>query len=204
MLEQGRPHRLVGAEDQRLRRPAHRGPAAGPGPGRARGGVHRPPEPPEQPLCPVRRGPGRPHPVRPRPRGPHPPAGDRRAHRPSGSCGRPTPPDCTIWTTARWWSPGGWGTSSPVSGCSTGRMCPGGAGVGPVRTLWVGRSEAALGAQRPGGPRPGGGPHFSRRNGERGPGGKPPGPQLYSPLAAARSFWESLSLIRQRAIPPIS
>ena len=75
----------------------------------------------------------------------------------------------------------------------------GGAGVGPIRTLWVGRSEAALGAQRPGGPAcPAGVPISPEKWGERGPGASPLDPQLYSPLAAARSFWGSLSLIRQR------
>ena len=75
----------------------------------------------------------------------------------------------------------------------------GGVGVGPVRTLWVGRSEAALGAQRPGGPAcPAGVPISPEKWGERGPGASPLDPQLYSPLAAARSFWGSLSVIRQR------
>ena len=47
----------------------------------------------------------------------------------------------------------------------------GGAGVGPVRTLWVGRSAAALGAQRPGGPAcPAGVPISPEKWGERGPG----------------------------------
>ncbi len=43
---------------------------------------------------------------------------------------------------------------------------------------------------RPRGPLPGGGPHFSREMGERGPGALPPGPPwFYGPLAAARLFW---------------
>ena len=122
----GRPHRPAGGGGrQRLRRPAHGGRPGPGGPGPGGGSVHHPPEPPEQPLRAVRRGGDRPHPGRPRPRGPHPPAGaPTGSSAPSGNCGRPTPPACTIWTTARWWSPGGWGTSSPVSGCSTGRMCP--------------------------------------------------------------------------------
>ena len=45
---------------------------------------------------------------------------------------------------------------------------------------------------------PGGGPHFSREMGRKRAGAPPLDPQLYSPLAAARSFWGSLSLIRQR------
>ena len=56
-----------------------------------------------------------------------------------------------------------------------------------------------LGAQRPGGPAcPAGVPISPEKWGERGPGASPLDPQLYSPLAAARSFWELLSLIRQR------
>ena len=45
---------------------------------------------------------------------------------------------------------------------------------------------------------PGGGPHFSREMGRKRAGGKPPGPRVYGPLAVARSFWGSFSLIRSR------
>ncbi len=69
-------------------------------------------------------------------------------------------------------------------------------GYGPFGWLGLLRS---LGALRPGGPcLPGGGPHFSREMGERGPRGKPLDPEFYGPLAAARSFLGSLSLIRRR------
>ena len=51
----------------------------------------------------------------------------------------------------------------------------------------------------PRGPRlPGGGPHFSREMGRKRAGALPLDPGFYSPLAVARSFWGSLSLIRSR------
>ncbi len=51
----------------------------------------------------------------------------------------------------------------------------------------------------PRGPRlPGGGPHFSREMGRKRAGASPLDPGFYSPLAVARSFWGSLSLIRSR------
>ncbi len=54
-----------------------------------------------------------------------------------------------------------------------------------VRTLWVGSSEAVLGAQRPGGAADsGGGAPFLPRNGGKRAGGKPPGPPVFM---AARS-----------------
>ena len=79
---------------------------------------------------------------------------------------------------------------------------PGGAG-GPnlrlyVPCRWSGLLRC-LGAQRPGGPAcPAGVPISPEKWGERGPGASPLDPHFYSPLAAARSFWGSLSLIRQR------
>ena len=42
---------------------------------------------------------------------------------------------------------------------------------------------------------PGGGPHFSREMGRKRAGGKPPGPRVYGPLAAARSFWRSCRIV---------
>ena len=51
----------------------------------------------------------------------------------------------------------------------------------------------------PRGPRlPGGGPHFSREMGRKRAGASPLDPGFYSPLAVARSFWGSVSLIRSR------
>ena len=51
----------------------------------------------------------------------------------------------------------------------------------------------------PRGPRlPGGGPHFSREMGRKRAGASPLDPGFYSPLAVARSFWGSFSLIRSR------
>ena len=72
-------------------------------------------------------------------------------------------------------------------------------GIPLLRTLRVGGSEAALGAQRPGGPAcPAGVPISPEKWGERGPGASPLDPQFYGPLAVARSFWGSFSLIRSR------
>ena len=73
---------------------------------------------------------------------------------------------------------------------------------------WATRSCVPLGwaapkhpwGAAPRGPRlPGGGPHFSREMGRKRAGGKPPGPRVYGPLATARSFSGSLSLIRRRS-----
>ena len=68
-----------------------------------------------------------------------------------------------------------------------------------LRTLWVGSSEAALGAQRPvSRPAPGGGPaFFGRKPGERTPGLRP-GPGFLWPLVPTRWVWGSLSLKRSR------
>ena len=68
-----------------------------------------------------------------------------------------------------------------------------------LRTLWVGSSEAALGAQRPvARPAPGGGPaFFGRKPGERTPGLRP-GPGFLWPLVPTRWVWGSLSLKRSR------
>ena len=67
----------------------------------------------------------------------------------------------------------------------------GGAGVGPVRTLWVGRSEAALGAQRPGGPAcPAGVPISPEKWGERGPGLCPWTPGFMARLLPLARFWD--------------
>ena len=76
----------------------------------------------------------------------------------------------------------------PADNCGGGDCVPSG---------WVSRKHPWGAAPR--GPRlPGGGPHFSREMGRKRAGAAPLDPQLYSPLAAARSFWGSLSLIRQR------
>ena len=68
-----------------------------------------------------------------------------------------------------------------------------------LRTLWVGSSEAGLGAQRPvARPAPGGGPaFFGRKPGERTPGLRP-GPGFLWPLVATRWVLGSLSLKRSR------
>ena len=80
-------------------------------------------------------------------------------------------------------------------------------GVGPrrwgrgavLRTLRVGGAFPRPRGAAPRGARlPGGGPHFSREMGRKRAGGKPPGPRVYGPLAVARSFWGSFSLIRSR------
>ena len=86
-----------------------------------------------------------------------------------------------------------WESSTPLPPLCLG----GGAGVGPVRTLWVGCPKAAPWGAAPWGPCLPGGPHFSREMGEEGR-GPPLDPQLYSPLLPLASFWGSLSLIRQR------
>ncbi len=70
-----------------------------------------------------------------------------------------------------------------------------------LRTLRVGRALTGLGAQRPGAPPARRGSPFLPRNGEKGAGALPLDPGFYSPLAVARWFWGSLSLIRSRAIP---
>ena len=63
----------------------------------------------------------------------------------------------------------------------------------------MGGSEATLGRSAPGGPAcPAGVPISPEKWGERGPGASPLDPEFYGPLAAARSFLGSLSLIRRR------
>ena len=65
-----------------------------------------------------------------------------------------------------------------------------------LRTLWVGGSEAVLGAQRPVAPPARRGSPFLPRNGEKeGRGRCPLDPQFYGPLAAARSFWRSCRIV---------
>ena len=67
-----------------------------------------------------------------------------------------------------------------------------------LRTLWVGCSEAPLGRSAPGAPPARRGSPFLPRNGEKEGRGFAPGPRVYGPLAVARSFWGSFSLIRSR------
>ena len=65
-------------------------------------------------------------------------------------------------------------------------------------TLRVGASEATSRRSAPGPRLPGGVPISPEKWGERGPGASPLDPGFYGPLAAARSFLGSLSLIRRR------
>ena len=67
-----------------------------------------------------------------------------------------------------------------------------------LRTLGVGGSEAALGAQRPVAPPARRGSPFLPRNGKKRAGAAPLDRGVQGPLTPVRSFWGSLSLIRQR------
>ena len=74
----------------------------------------------------------------------------------------------------------------------------GGAGVGPVRTLWVGRSEAALGAQRPVAPPARRGSPFLPRNGEKEGRGQAPWTPSFMAARSHSLVLGSLSLVGSR------
>ena len=109
----------------------------------------------------------------------------------------------------RWFKPGPPVRGSPVlralrmgsSEATLGRSAPlparprAGARCGTVYPSGGPGSYEASGRSAPLPRLPGGGPHFSREMGRKRAGGKPPGPRVYGPLAAARSFWRSCRIV---------
>ena len=90
----------------------------------------------------------------------------------------------------------GRGTTSQVWTCAGPNPAPlPGAARCCVPFGWVARKHPR-GAVPRGARLPGGGPHFSREMGRKRAGASPLDPGFYSPLAVARSFWGSLSLVR--------
>ena len=119
-------------------------------------------------------------------------ASSERALNPGGAGGHPPRLFASGLSLEKAWipRPGPGGEPPRGSNLRRSQTGPPARGSPVLRTLGVGDSEAALGAQRPGGPAcPAGVPISPEKWGERGPGASPLDPRFYGPLVGTRSFW---------------